>query len=63
MENVRTLTDFKLLQIGWVFDINFQPTLECVKDRHYLQMIRRVLPASEKIDTIFKIIYSEGKYL
>ena len=31
--HIRNLNDFKLLQIGWVFDINFAPALEQVRDR------------------------------
>lgn len=58
LEHVKNLNDFKLLQIGWVFDINFQPTLECVKARRYLEMIRDVLPASKDIDEIFDIIHT-----
>ena len=57
MNHVRTLNDFKLLQIGWVFDINFEPTLHTVRSRRYLEMIRDVLPKSEKIDAIFSIIH------
>ncbi|MBN1429960.1 MAG: HD domain-containing protein [Anaerolineae bacterium] len=58
IEHVRNLNDFKLLQIGWIFDINFQPTLDCIKSRGYLQMIRDVLPASKDIDDILDNIYS-----
>jgi len=56
MKNVRNINDIKLLQAGWVFDINFKPTFECIKNRRYIEMIRDVLPVSEKIDYIFNII-------
>jgi len=56
MKHIKNLNDFKLLQAGWVFDINFQPTLDCIKKRHYLEMIRGVLPESKKIDNIFDLI-------
>ncbi|MFC2088923.1 HD family phosphohydrolase, partial [Calditrichota bacterium] len=55
---VKNLNDFKLLQIGWIFDINFMPTFQNIKTRHYLEMIRQVLPESEKIEKIFAIIQS-----
>ena len=58
IKHVRNLNDFKLLQIGWVFDINFSPTLQRVKTRHYLDMIYDVLPKSKKIQDIFAIAQS-----
>jgi hypothetical protein len=56
--HVRNLNDFKLLQIGWIFDINFSPTLQRVKTRHYLDMIRAVLPNTKKIQDIFTVAQS-----
>jgi hypothetical protein len=58
IENVTNLNDFKLLQAGWIFDINFQPTLDCIKKRRYIEMIREVLPESKEIDEIFDLINS-----
>ena len=56
MKHVMTLNDFKLLQIGWIFDVNFRPTMQAVRSRGYLEMIRHVLPKSEKIDALFSDI-------
>ncbi len=53
INHVKTLNDFKLLQIGWVFDVNFEPTLRAVLSRRYLEMIRDALPQSERMDTLF----------
>ncbi len=52
----RNLNDFKLLQLGWIFDINFQPSLERIKERKYLELIRDVLPEDEEIEEIFTMI-------
>ncbi len=57
INHVETLNDFKLLQIGWVFDINFEPTLRAVRSRRYLEMIRDSLPQSRQIDTLFSAIH------
>lgn len=57
MKYLRNLNDFKLFQAGWVFDINFQPTLDCIKKRHYIELIRAVLPESKKIDRVFEVIH------
>ena len=56
MKNVRNLNDFKLLQAGWIFDINFKPSLELVKQRLYLEKIKAALPESQEIDEIFDFI-------
>lgn len=58
IEHVTNLNDFKLLQAGWIFDINFQPTLNCIKHRRYLELIREVLPQSKEIDEIYDTINS-----
>jgi putative nucleotidyltransferase with HDIG domain len=53
--HVKNLNDFKLLQIGWIFDINFEPTFHSIRSRRYLEMIRDVLPETKKIQEIFNV--------
>jgi len=57
LKSVRNLNDLKLLQAGWIFDINFGPTLTYIKKHRYLEKIRAVLPDSGEIDEIFTHIY------
>jgi putative nucleotidyltransferase with HDIG domain len=52
-KNIRNLNDFKLLQAGWVFDINYKPSLDLVRERRYLEKIRAALPQSKAIDDIY----------
>ena len=56
VQHLRTLNDFKLLQMGWVFDINFTPTCHRIVLRSYLEKIRRVLPAESRIDEIYALM-------
>ncbi len=56
--HIKNLNDFKLLQVGWIFDVNFGVTLSAVKSRHYLDMIQESLPESEKIQNLFTAIKS-----
>jgi len=56
MKHVRNLNDIKLLQAGWIYDINFAPTLVLIAERRYLEMIRKVLPDSNEINEIFDLI-------
>lgn len=53
MQHLRSLNDFKLLQMAWIYDINYQPTFQMIHERGYLKKIRDALPASEKIDQIY----------
>lgn len=56
--HLKNLNDFKLLQIGWIYDINFIPTFQCIKERKYIEMIRDVLPESKKTQRIFSAVQS-----
>jgi putative nucleotidyltransferase with HDIG domain len=47
--NIRSLTDLKLLQMGWVFDVNFVPTLRLMLRRGYLEKMRNVLPVDDAV--------------
>ena len=55
-KHMRNLNDFKLLQLGWVLDVNFVPTLRAVRRRHYLEKIRGVLPATAQVDEVCRIV-------
>ncbi|MDZ7724582.1 MAG: HD domain-containing protein [candidate division KSB1 bacterium] len=53
---IHNLNDFKLLQMGWVFDINFSATLQAVQERQYLEKIARALPQDEPFIGLFRDI-------
>jgi putative nucleotidyltransferase with HDIG domain len=55
-EHVKNVNDLKLLQAGWIYDINFEPAFRCVRERHYLQDIRDLLPDTKKVREIFEIM-------
>ena len=42
--DLRTLNDFKLFQIGWIYDVNFPRTFQIVREKVYLELIRDALP-------------------
>ncbi len=44
MKDLGTLNDFKLLQIGWIYDVNFRRTFQMVREKRYLEQIRETLP-------------------
>lgn len=56
-DSLKNLNDFKLLQVGWVYDINFLPTLRRLKERGYLKMLQSFLPDSEEVRDIFTAVF------
>jgi HD superfamily phosphohydrolase YqeK len=52
MNKMKTLNDFKLLQLGWVYDLNFPLAARMIRGKHYLEKIRMSLPESNSIDEL-----------
>lgn len=53
---IKNLNDFKLLQIGWVYDINFYPTFQEIKKRNYIEKIASTLPETQELKKVIKIV-------
>jgi len=51
-EKLRTWDDMKLLQLGWVYDVNYTATLERIKKRRFLEQILSYLPTDENIEKV-----------
>lgn len=49
---LRTWNDMKLLQLSWVYDVNFTATLRRIKKRRFLEMVISFLPETEDIDKV-----------
>ena len=47
--HVENLNDLILLQMGWVFDINFQETMKIIKEKEYISQLAEVLPDRKNI--------------
>jgi len=55
MADLETLNDFKLLQIGWVYDLNFHRAFQIVREKKYLEAIRAALPqGSPRVTEIYE---------
>jgi putative nucleotidyltransferase with HDIG domain len=54
--HLNNLNDFKLLQVGWIYSINFAPTFDRIEERKYLDIIRDYLPRTEQIEQIFSVV-------
>lgn len=55
-ESMKTLNDFKLLQIAWLFDLNFEYSINRVYEKKYLDKIFETLPENQKISQVKEII-------
>jgi len=53
---LRTLNDMKILQMGWVYDINFCRTFQRIRERNYLARIYHALPHNENTGKIFRMV-------
>ena len=54
MSDLKTLNDFKLLQISWVFDINFIPSFRLLKKNNFIGMLEETLPRKKEISEAVK---------
>jgi len=60
--DIKNFNDFKLLQISWIYDINFAPTFKCIQARKYLNKIHSALPKSKKIGECVATVQSYLDY-
>jgi len=59
MADLKTLNDFKMLQIGWIYDINFPRTFQIVRENKYLEMLRDALPkTSTRVAEVYERVYA-----
>ena len=54
--DMQTINDFKLLQLGWLYDINFNETLQIMKERNYPGRMLHTLPNDCQIRSLEKKI-------
>lgn len=52
-ENVN---DFNLLQLGWIYDLNFKTSFYRIKERDYIDRFRAFLPEHQLIEKYLKLI-------
>jgi hypothetical protein len=63
MAHLKNVNDFKLLQIGWVYDVNFPKTLALMRERGHLERIRNSITAGEAVSRVYKAVmdYTEQR--
>lgn len=56
--DLKTINDAKLLQLGWVFDINFNHSLRLIRQRRYLLQLLAMLPRTPDITKLGGCIFN-----
>lgn len=49
LSNLRTITDFKLLQLSWIYDLTFKTSLRMFQERGYLESFTKTLPNTDEV--------------
>jgi putative nucleotidyltransferase with HDIG domain len=64
-EEVKNETDVKIMQLSWVFDLNFKPSFEIIFENRLFEKIYNTLPKTDMIIEIYRKVkvYSENKLL
>ncbi len=58
IRDLQTYNDFKVLQMSWVFDLNFPRTFQLVDTRKYLEKTADSLPRNERVTSICRTVRS-----
>lgn len=53
-DNLETINDLKLMQLGWIYDINFKETIELIKKREYIEIIYNSMEQNKKAEAIYQ---------
>jgi putative nucleotidyltransferase with HDIG domain len=56
MRDLRTVTDFKVAQLGWVYDLNFRRTFQLYLERGYHYELLKHLPETPEITELFQAV-------
>lgn len=64
-KNVVSEMDVKIMQLSWVFDLNYKPAFEYLSKSRYLEVIYSTLPKNDLIIEIYRKIkvYTENRIL
>jgi len=51
LKDVKSVNDAVLMQISWVFDLNFPASIRMVRERQYVRKLRAFLPQNDVLQT------------
>jgi hypothetical protein len=56
LAHIRTLNDLKLLQLSWVFDLNYRSSFRLVNKRGSIRRMAGVLPGTDDVAKAVSIV-------
>lgn len=56
LSGLKTLNDFKLMQLSWIYDINFRHSFRVMEEKAYIRRIAAALPKTEEIEGAISVI-------
>jgi hypothetical protein len=64
-DKIENQLDIKVMQLSWVYDINYKPSFELVMKNRFLEKIYNSLPKNDKVIEIYRKVkvYAENKFL
>lgn len=60
LSKTKSLNDFKLLQLSWIYDLNFKPSFQLLLERDYIDRFIAKLPQTEDI---FRVSFLLKKFV
>lgn len=64
-DKVENEMDIKVMQLSWVYDINFKPSFEIAMKHRFFEQIYNSLPKNDKVIEIYRTVkvYAENKFI
>ncbi|OGW25877.1 MAG: HD family phosphohydrolase [Nitrospirae bacterium GWC2_42_7] len=56
LSSLKSLNDFKLMQLSWIFDLNFRTSFRLLLERDYINKIFATLPKTDEIVKVLHIL-------
>jgi len=54
VKELRSISDFKVLQVTWIYDVNFTATFREIAQRRFMERIRDALPRTALVESIYR---------
>lgn len=56
LTSLRALNDFRLLQLSWIYDLNFRTSFRLLLERDYIRLISAKLPRTDEVREITALL-------
>jgi hypothetical protein len=64
-EKIENELDIKVMQLSWVYDVNFKASIEIMMKNRFLEKIYNSMPKNDKVIEIFRKVkvYTDNKFI